>query len=62
MGERVPLSFYFHLLRQTFSIESQKADIPGFVTKLKIYYRDTRTQKKFHLFFPQNSTYNNGIH
>lgn len=48
MDERVPLSFYFHLLRETFSTESQKADIPGFVTKLKIYQNP---KKMFHLFF-----------
>lgn len=51
MNERVPLSFYFHLLRQTFSTESQKADIPGFVTKLKIYYRYTRTPQNVSPFF-----------
>lgn len=62
MDERVPLSFCFHLLRQTFSTESQKADIPGFVAKLKIYYRYTRTPKKVSPVFAQNSTYNNGIH
>lgn len=47
MDERVPLSFYFHLLRETFSTESQKADIPGFVTKLKIY----QNPKKCFTFF-----------